>query len=130
MWLSIGLLLLYKGVVCFRETSSTTATIWCGCALFVGFLKGRFIFTKTVGRITRRIHSLPSPISFRTVYPPAYWILIGSMMGLGMAMKHLPISLDIRGFVDVAVGSALMNGSLLYFRSLKPALSTQNQSKF
>lgn len=132
-WLFIGFFLTYKGVrmladsifephslsLRFQDTFGSpqqAATVFIGCALIVGFLKGRFILSKTVGRVVCRIAALPLPIRLKDVYAPSYLILIGSMMGLGMLLKFLPIPMDIKGMIDVAIGSALINGAILYFR--------------
>jgi hypothetical protein len=45
-----------------------------------------------------------------------YFLLIGSMILLGISLKWLPIAPEVRGVVDVAVGSSLINGSLQYLR--------------
>jgi hypothetical protein len=50
------------------------------------------------------------------MYPTYYIAIIASMMFMGMAMRFVPISADIKGIVDVAVGSALINGAMQYFR--------------
>jgi hypothetical protein len=86
--------------------------------LLLGFMKGRFVLSKTVARVVKRIASLPEPIKASQVYPVGYIALIGCMILLGISMRWLGIPLDVRGGIDVAVGSALMNGAMLYFRCL------------
>ena len=86
--------------------------------LMIGFVKGRFILSKTARRVASRIHSLPHPIKISQVYSLRYIALIACMILLGMSMKWLAIPIDIRGAVDVAIGFALMNGAMFYFRSL------------
>ncbi len=85
-------------------------------ALLLGFLKGRFVLRKTVERIVKHICSFPTPVAFKNIYPKSYYLLLGSMVLLGLALKWVPIYPEIRGFIDVAIGSALINGSMLYFR--------------
>jgi len=133
-WLGIGGFLLFKGLrliteavliqgsLCFQLQSISGspqggAVVLIVAALIIGFLKGRFVFAKTVQKMVARIASLSVPIRFTAVYTPSYWILIGCMMALGFLFRWLPIPLDLRGFLDVAIGSALINGSFLYFRS-------------
>lgn len=87
-------------------------------ALIIGHLKGRFVLSKSVLRQIQRIRSLPNPSSLRYLYSKGYYFLIGSMILLGIGMRFLPITPGTRGAVDVAIGSALINGALLYFRSL------------
>ena len=38
------------------------------------------------------------------------------MMGIGMIFKYLPLSVDIKGFIDFTIGAALINGAMLYIR--------------
>ncbi len=84
--------------------------------LLIGFLKGRYVLSKTVQRVVQRIISLPLPIKLLQVYGVRYLALIAVMLLLGMSLKWFKLPLDVRGVVDVAIGSALMNGALGYFR--------------
>lgn len=83
-------------------------------ALLIGFLKGRVVFKKTVGRTIARIRALPEPAPLSQIYAKGYYFLLALMFILGFIVRYFP--LDIRGGVDVAIGSALLNGSILYFR--------------
>lgn len=125
LWTVVGSLLLYKGLVLLAESvdegSSDRVSWLIATALFVGFLKGRFVLQKTVQRISLRIVSLPSPVSFVDAYPRSYWLLLASMMALGFLLRLVP--LEVRGFIDVAVGSALLNGAILYVRSVRELVS-------
>lgn len=133
-WFAMGAFLLYKGLhlindasflsnsLCHRwagffGSSQQTATVLVGVGLLVGFIKGRFVLVKTVRRVVGRIASLSEPIRFTDAYAKSYWILIGSMVALGMVFRFLPIPLDLRGAIDVAIGSALVNGAMLFFRA-------------
>jgi len=139
IWLFVGMMLLYKGLSLIAEGASRSSslcssmaslfgspqqagTALIACGLFIGFLKGRLVLSKTVKRVAYRILSLPLPIRFSSVYAPSYWILIGSMVGLGLTLRFLPIPIDLRGLIDTAVGSALINGAMLYFRAARGAL--------
>lgn len=90
------------------------ALLLIACALGIGFLKGKYVFSKSVDRGVKRILTFPNPESVLKIYSGPYLILLGSMFFLGFIVKFLP--LDIRGGVDVIIGSALINGSVLYFR--------------
>lgn len=120
VWFVAGVFLLYKGIhfIASAQLAEETATWLMMAALVVGFLKGRFVLSKTVKRVVDRIQSLPLPIRLWNAYAPSYWILIGSMVLLGMSFRFLPIPLQYRGMVDVAIGSALVNGAMLYFRAI------------
>lgn len=134
-WLGIGVMLLYKGLHLLLSTlqsqksswlikklgasmgSLENATLVFLCfALFVGFIKGRFVLSKTVNRLSDRFFSFGRPMSLKELYPTSYLILLSSMMTLGMVMKWVPMPSDLKGVMDVAVGFALINGSLQYFR--------------
>jgi hypothetical protein len=119
VWFVIGLFLLTKGLnlLVFNEGGRDEMALICiAGGLIVGFLKGRFILSKTARRTCGRIFSLPSPFPLNKIYPLSYYGLIAVMMGIGVVFRWLPVTLH--GFVDVAVGSALINGSLFYFRIL------------
>jgi hypothetical protein len=87
-------------------------------ALMIGYFKGRFVLGKSAVRGMERIRSMPNPASLAAIYSPKYYALLGGMVLLGMSIKWLGLPNDIRGFVDVAIGSALINGAMIYFRSL------------
>lgn len=90
------------------------ALVWIAFALLIGFLKGRKVFSKSVQRSVSRILALPNPAPLSKIYTLSYYLLIASMVLLGVLVRYAP--LDIRGGVDVAIGSALINGAMLYFR--------------
>lgn len=97
--------------------NSVIALILVG--LMIGFYKGRFILAKSVKRIVERIRSFEEPTSITKMYSLPYFLLILSMIGLGMAIKYFQVPMDIRGAVDVAIGAALINGSMQYFRQAR-----------
>lgn len=100
MWLFAGVSLLYKG---FRLLHGWP---WIVLALLVGFIKGYFVLSKTVDKMKDRVPGVKSIL------------LIGVMIGLSWAMKFLPP--QVRGFVDVAVGHALLHGASRYLWYLLP----------
>lgn len=118
IWAMAGFLLLYKGLHILGTLPDQNLATWLVVGgLFLGFMKGRFILSKTVNRISTRIAELPTPIHFIDVYPKSYWILLSSMMGIGLILRLVPA--PVHGCIDVAVGSALINGAMLYFRASK-----------
>lgn len=132
VWLGIGVMLLKKGldliILAVHNPSFSCSGFLSGVGpeqlalsmivlgLFLGFLKGRFVLRKSAARVTNHICSFPTPVAFQNVYTKSYYVLIGSMMLLGMLMKWLPIYPEVRGLIDITIGSALINGSMLYFR--------------
>jgi hypothetical protein len=84
--------------------------------LFVGLIKGRFVLVKSVKRVVQRLYSLPSPIRIQEMYSWSYLLLIAGMVGLGVGIRLIALPADIHGLIDVAIGSALINGAMIYFR--------------
>ena len=116
IWSAAGFMLLYRGLDFLSQMENLNVASWLiALGLFAGFIKGRFVLSKTVDRTVRRIYQLSSPIRFTHVYPKGYWMLIASMMGLGFLLRLVPI--HWRGLIDTAVGSALLNGAILSFRA-------------
>lgn len=138
VWLAIGGWLMPLGlnflVTAAKNTEPATARPWLNAmapyfgglemaaialvvmALFVGYFKGIKVLGKSANRGIARIQSLPNPAPLAQVYAPFYYVLILFMIGLGISMKWFGLPLDIRGFVDTAVGAALINGAMVYFR--------------
>ncbi len=135
-WLGIGVMLLTKGLRLITSAAEQTtveaplikflqtfvgtrhqAALLIVClGLLVGFIKGRTVLAKTVNRIAGRINSHPEGLTMTQAYDQRYWIVIGLMMILGMMLRVFSIAVDIHGGIDVAIGSALINGAMLYFR--------------
>jgi len=86
-------------------------------ALIVGYFKGKFVLGKSAIKGIQRIRSFPNPTSLANIYSAKYYILLAAMVALGMSIKYMGVPQDVRGGVDVAIGSALINGAILYFRS-------------
>lgn len=98
------------------------ALIVVAISLAIGIFKGRFVFNKTVQKSVNRILSLPNPAPLNQIYTKKYYILLGCMFLIGFLVRFAP--LDIRGAIDIAVGCALINGSVLYFRQAYRVYST------
>lgn len=137
LWMGVGIFLLVKGFsliltpedgskpsslysyMFYLSSNPQQAALLLIClGLFIGFLKGRFILSKTALRIVRRIQNLSNPCSVFSIYSISYLLLLSSMIILGISFKWLPIPFDVKGVIDVAIGSALTNGSSFYFRHL------------
>ncbi len=140
IWLGIGVMLLnlglgflmqgfqagvfvkdgYSGLFMWLSSVSggfdNAAIIMVALSLVLGLAKGRFVMQKAALKSSVRIAKLANPTSITNLYTRSNLILIAGMMGLGMLMKILALPLDIRGAIDTAVGCALMQGSLAYFR--------------
>lgn len=120
IWLLVGAMLLNMGIRFLMSTleagQENGHLMLLVSALIVGQLKGRFMMKKVAMRSFDRISKMAQPVPLQNVYTKGNYAVIGVMMLLGMGMKFFPIPLEVRGFIDVAVGSALIQGSLFYFR--------------
>lgn len=135
VWLAIGIFLLQLGLnllfVQLFDLRSTTpllnllrgllnhqeaAVLIAAIALYIGFLKGKHVLTKAANRGIERTLTLPNPAPIHQIYSRQYYLLIGIMVLLGISIKFLGLPNDIRGAIDIAIGSALINGSIHYFR--------------
>lgn len=121
IWLVVGSCLLSIGLYLLILQSSLQSQDYVAilvCLGFVlGFIKGRFVLSKTAQKAVKKVLLISEPISILQVYPPIYLGLIVGMMLLGMGLKWLEIAAHIRGVIDVAVGFALINASRVYFQS-------------
>lgn len=129
--LTLGLnFIVHKAQMDIHETSSLIAKLTpvaggrehaalalIAIGLVIGFFKGRFVLVKTVRRVVERIVAMPADVRLSQVYSRSYLMLIGGMILLGLSMKWLGLPTEVRGLIDVAIGSALMNGASAYFRA-------------
>ncbi len=115
IWLGIGMMLLNLGLG-FLCASQDVNYILIALGIIIGFAKGRFVMQKAALRSHERIAKLENPTTISQLYTRSNILIIACMMGLGMLMKILQLPNDVRGFIDTAVGCALMQGSLAYFR--------------
>lgn len=96
------------------EQASLMIVVVC---LSIGLMKGKYVLGKSAKRIATRIQTFPNPTSITNLYSVGNYILIASMVGLGMSIKFFGLSHDIRGAIDIAIGAALINGAVATFRN-------------
>jgi len=141
LWFCIGTMLLYKGMNYLYEamiyqtvTRSQQPVLGFLARLlgsmdyallgmvfvsaFFGYIKGYVALRKGADRLISRISPYGGKVPLSVVFPKWYVALIGGMMLLGMGIKYLPITSDIRGMIDTAVGFALLNGSTFFLKHL------------
>lgn len=94
--------------------TTIVAILWIVFAVLVGWIKGYYILSRSVKKGVDHILALPNPAPLIHIYKKGTYLLIGGMMLLGYILRFA--SWDIRGGTDVAVGFALIQGAILYFR--------------
>ncbi len=144
-WIVVGLILLIKGVYFIGSSAVSqpvseeggatitpllesltaiagsrekAAIFLISSAIFLGFIKGRTLLAKTAKRIIHRIQTKVEgeKIPIYQVYDRKYYLILALMMGIGAVFRLSAIALDVRGVIDITIGSALINGALFYFR--------------
>lgn len=119
-WLGIGSWLLYRSAYYLSSQINQVSTAFLfllvigGIAL--GVVKGKYVFSKSVSRVALRILRFPSPFPLQKIYTFGYCLLILCMSSIGMCFRFLPLSALLKGFLDTTIGTALVIGSLFYFR--------------
>lgn len=103
----------------YLNTVENTVLLLIIFALIIGYFKGAYVLGKSAKRGVERISSFPNPTSVANIYSAKYYILLAAMVFLGMSIKYIGLNSDIRGFIDIAIGSALINGAMIYFKSIK-----------
>ncbi len=135
IWLVIGIFLLSRGASLIVESCAVPhpislvpflartlpepqkiALILLAFGFFIGYIKGRFVFTRVAAKQIDRLTTLSQP-TLRHIFTRKMIFLILGMMGLGFILKILPIGHDVRGIINTAVGFGLINGALFYFRN-------------
>ena len=95
-------------------------------ALTIGLLKGKFVLDKTAARVIDRTGTLSEPNPFKSVFQMfggKTIALIVSMMGIGVILRAMGVSFEIRGLIYLAVGTALLWSCRQYWKSSFQVLS-------
>lgn len=138
LWFAVGLMLLLKGLylllfiaqfhgkhagpllnaIMYAFTGAVIPSIILIIAvgLIIGIFKARFALSRSVKRTIDRIYPHQGPIKITQLYRIHDYLLIAAMIGVGRLMHFLAFPSDLHGLVDVAIGSALINGAMIYFR--------------
>jgi hypothetical protein len=130
LWLVAGVSLLNLGLKLLTQAQGFSTfftffgakeegtTLIIATALLLGIVKGKFVLKKSAAQMLTRIYTLPNPVPLVQAYSRRYLVLLAFMMCLGALIKVLGIPNDVRGFIDIAIGAALIQGSTHYFRVL------------
>jgi len=134
IWLAVGFMLMFKGIplivkaalqeklplIAFFQplvgSAEQAALVVVVLGLLVGFIKGKTVLAKAARRSIERLKLFSNPLPVSRLFSFRYLVLLAIMMSLGMALKLFPLPQDLHGMIDLAVGSGLINGALVYFR--------------
>ncbi len=84
--------------------------------LALGIVKGRLALSRSASRTIKRLAPMKEPIKLSRLYRLQDFLLIAGMVALGRLMHYFSCPSDIHGLIDVAVGSGLACGAMIYFR--------------
>jgi hypothetical protein len=120
-WGLVGGFLSLRAVFWFKSPSPSVLGLAI-LALGLGFLKGRFIFSRLARRNIQRIGEL-SPhkericlFAFQAIQ--SYVIIVG-MMALGILLRHSSLPRVYLAVLYLAIGSALIYASFEYWRAAR-----------
>lgn len=120
---------LLKAISPYTGSVETAVIVLVIIALFVGYMKGRYVLGKSAKRGVDRIRSFSNPAPLQNIYSANYYILLGGMVALGISIKYMGLSNDVRGLIDAIIGSALINGAMIYYRLAQESkTSTHSQA--
>ena len=89
IWGIPGAIISIKGFSTYRIQPPDT--LWWLLLITVSVLTAFFLmFRRIVDRYCARIASLPDEVKIWHTFPTRGWILLVFMMGLGIALKHIP----------------------------------------
>ena len=89
IWGIPGITITLKGISAYGKQPSEN--LWWLLMITAGVISGFFLmFRRIVDRYCIRISSLPDNVRILQTFPARGWILIVFMMGLGIALKHIP----------------------------------------
>ena len=119
IWGVPGIIISIKGISAYRMQPSEN--LWWLLLITICVLSGFFLmFRKIVNRYCRRIASLPEKVKIWQTFPTRGWVLLIFMMGLGIALKHIPAipSAFIASFYS-GLGPMLVFSSLRFMAEMK-----------
>lgn len=119
IWGVPGIIISIKGIRAYRMQPSEN--LWWLLMITVAVLASFFMmFRRIVDRYRERIASLPAKVKIWQTFPARGWILIVFMMGLGIALRHIPAipSAFVASFYS-GLGPMLVFSSLRFMADLK-----------
>lgn len=126
LWLFSGILLFSKGVRLLLDIqayrlwpakSEIIALLIC-IGLFLGQFKAKIVLRKAANKKILAMHS-QGTLTFFQIFNFRYIFLIATMIFLGFLLKFSHTPCDIRGMINVTIGTALIQSSIFYFKAIQ-----------
>jgi len=117
VWSGVGAMLLLRGIL--NLLALGPSALWpLPIYLVIGFLKGKFVLTKTAVKNVNRINCRPEEkhciggfMSWKA------WLLVAAMIFLGRVLRASPLPRPVVWGIYSAIGTALLIGSLMLWKA-------------
>lgn len=114
-WSAVGSVLVILGIYWVHAAGSDTGYLMLAAAL--GVAKSRYVLDKTARRATARICERGDGKCVGSFFSYKSWLLVIVMAGAGRVLRSGVISRLLLGFIYVAVGSALLLSSRIFWQA-------------
>ncbi len=115
-WSLTGCGLLAAGIHWSLVASPWKAALAVAAAAAAGWAKERFVLRRRAERNVDRILASEDGRCLGGAFSWQAWLFVPAMIVMGAALRHSPVSRIVLGFVYVAVGVALVLGSVVSWR--------------
>lgn len=138
VWFVVGIFLLFSGlqlifltallngqsftpilsVVMYAFTGAVIPSIVVSVflGLLLGYAKSKWAFVRMIRKTVQRIYPMPGLVRISSLYRLHEALLIIAVIALSRIAKILHFPPDIQGVINIAIGSALISGAVVYFR--------------
>jgi hypothetical protein len=116
-WTVVGAALLFFGLRWAWASQSGLVRGLLIAAVFAGALKARLVLRRAARRSIDRIRSRGDDRCLGGFIPLWGWGLVLLMMGMGFALRHGLLPHPVVGLIYVAIGTALLTGSVDFWRA-------------
>lgn len=121
MWTMVGTGLSGVGSLWLAEAFGWWAPLWAVPILVLGLLKAHWVILRAAHRTDLRVRERGDGRPFGDFFSLSTWLLVVGMMALGQALRLLGVPISVRGPIYVAVGVALLVGSIRLWRRVRGA---------
>lgn len=108
LWTSIGLMLLYRGVIYLKADKLLPVAV---LGIILGSLKSRFILNTSAIKGVERIKRFGDNTCIGAVYSWQTWLLVFSMMLIGVVLRASSLPPVLLGIACTAIGWSLLYSS-------------------
>lgn len=118
VWTIVGLALGRLALGWLTDVQQPWSVLLGICGLLLGLLIHRFNFSRVARKNIERIcrsSERPCLFSFQAWHS---WLLVALMIALGVTLRHSPLPRPVLAVIYSAIGTALLAGSLQYYRRL------------